>query len=263
MLVFIVPVKSARISSSWEHFSKLFDRCMKSLCNQTSSDFRVIVACHERPATDFTHPNIVYVEVDFPIPTWEVETDHSSRERDKDRKLFMALLEARRFKPTHIMFVDSDDCVSKQLVEYVNQNPQQNGWFLEQGYEYRDGENLILRRKEKFHKKCGTSHIIRHNLIDPANYIKLEDIDHGFFYHQDLVEKMEDNGTPLKPFPFEGAVYVTENGENYTNQKKLFVQRFRSSPIALLGLYMRRMYKSMSSRSLTNSIRDEFSLYPL
>lgn len=69
MLVFIIPIKSARVSSSWELVSKLFERTIKSVCNQTIPDFRVIIVCHEKPNIKFEHSNVTYIEVDFPIPT--------------------------------------------------------------------------------------------------------------------------------------------------------------------------------------------------
>jgi hypothetical protein len=45
MIVFVVPPKSSQTFKSWEYTSKLFERCMRSLCNQTSPAFRVVVVC--------------------------------------------------------------------------------------------------------------------------------------------------------------------------------------------------------------------------
>src|SRR2546426_10364999 len=68
MLVFVVPLKSARISRDWSLTSRLFERCLRAICNQSSPNFRVVVVCNERPITDFHHPHVHYLEVDFPPP---------------------------------------------------------------------------------------------------------------------------------------------------------------------------------------------------
>ena len=260
MLCFIIPIKSAKVSSSWELVSKLFERTIKSVCNQTIPDFKVIVVCHERPNIEFEHPNVTYIEVDFPIPTWEDNTDHTSREQDKQKKIFTGLIYARKFNPTHIMLVDADDCVSKNLAEFVSQNSQCNGWFIGRGYEYRDGSKSILLRRKKFHLKCGTSFIIRYDLIVPNETKKVDNIDRNFLYHQRIVKIMSEKGKPLELLPFEGAVYVTENGTNYTNQKELHLQALNSS-FEKLFFYIRRYGKVLFSRPLTNSMCEEFGIY--
>ncbi len=72
MLVFIIPLKSAKVSSDWQRVSALFENCVKSACNQTSNKFYVIVVCHEKPITSFQHPNLCYVQVDFPPPSMDM-----------------------------------------------------------------------------------------------------------------------------------------------------------------------------------------------
>jgi hypothetical protein len=65
VLVFVIPLKSARVSNSWERVTQLFERCVKSVCNQTSPNFHVIVVCHEKPKIEFTHSHLTYITVDF------------------------------------------------------------------------------------------------------------------------------------------------------------------------------------------------------
>lgn len=56
MLVFIVPIKRTKISRYWKLSGRLFERCPSAICNQ----------CNEHPETQFTHPHVHYIEVDFP-----------------------------------------------------------------------------------------------------------------------------------------------------------------------------------------------------
>ena len=90
-MIFIIPVKSAVISPSWDKFSKIFERTVRSVCQQTDQDFKVVVVCHEKPITAFKHPNIHYVHVDFPPPTPEATKDFkeffSLKRADKSKKV--------------------------------------------------------------------------------------------------------------------------------------------------------------------------------
>ena len=66
MLVFIIPLKSRQVAKSWNLVSQQLERTVKSACNQTDSDFKVIVVCNEKPDISFHHPHLEYLEVDFP-----------------------------------------------------------------------------------------------------------------------------------------------------------------------------------------------------
>lgn len=111
MLVFIIPIKSAKLSRvSWEYASIIFERCLKSVCRQTSSQFRVICVCHELPTVSFEHPHVQYITANFPAPTHYVHHEDpsawtglpSGAYRDKGRKLWLGLNHAAQFHPSHI-----------------------------------------------------------------------------------------------------------------------------------------------------------------
>lgn len=246
MLVFVVPLKSPQVSKSWELVTKLFERCVKSLCNQTSPDYRVIVVCHERPRLEFNHPNITYIKVDFPPAN---EPDAISRgNTDKGRKILKGLIHAQEFSPSYTMAVDADDCVSKHLAEFVNQNPNCNGWFINKGYKYQDGSNVIYIKRINFHRMCGTCNIIRYDLNQlPKNPEYNRGYGYYKFYidHEKVRENLAKKDFPIKRLPFLGAIYVVATGENlYYGTTKL-----------TFNLFNRRL--------LNQSIREEFSLYPL
>lgn len=263
-MVFIVPVKSARVAKSWSRVSQLFERTVKSICHQTCPDFQVIVACHERPEIDFSHPRVSYLEVDFPVPVWQptgkTKQDYADLRRDKSRKIWKALIEAGTWEPSHVMFVDADDCVSNRIAEFVKQNSQHNGWFVDRGYEYEDGTNRILPRKEGFYQKCGTSHIVKYPLLE-AESLKYEDIDYEYMRHSHLKKFLEKKGKYLEPLPFTGSIYITENRENIWLQKQIVMQRM--APKDKLLFYGRQIFKFFFSKPVTDEIRQEFGLYEL
>ena len=247
MIVFITPIKSAQITTSWELLSQLFERSLRSVCNQTSPDFRVIVVCHEKPNIQFSHPNITYLQADFPPPE---NPDIKTKRIDKGRKILMGLDYAQEFQPAHSMVVDADDCINRHLAEFVNQNPDSPGWFVNKGYLYEEGKKYIYLRPKAFSQLGGTGLIIKYGW-------------HRFLFEEDIydhkVTELPGN-IALKPLPMCGAVYVMGNGENiYLNFKK--IQEIRDAHKKRSILFHLR--DALQYRWLTGSIRNEFGLYDL
>ena len=267
MLVFVIPLKSKQVSKSWNQTCKLLERTLKSVCNQTSPNFNVIVACHERPTLEFNNSKISYVEVNFLPPTIDTtkatREDFESMKLDQGQKIWAALRYAQSLNPSHIMFVDADDCVSKHIAEFVNQRSSCNGWFINKGYEYRDNSSSIFPKNKDFHQKSSTSHIVKYDLL-PHKSIKFEDINWDYLRHQTIVNLMKQQGTPLEPLPFEGAVYITENHENMnTHHAQIMLDLKKNKGQEKFLRLIRKLGKSLVSRPLTDSIRSEFGIYNL
>ncbi len=249
MLVFVIPLKSPKVSTSWNLVAKLCERTLKSICNQTSHAFRVIVVCNEKPSIEFSHPHITYIEVDFPVPS----PDLNAKLLDQAQKSLVGLIHAKELQASHTMLVDADDCVSKQLAEFVNQNYQANGWYINQGYVYKEGGKLIYHKKNAFNKSCGTCRIIRYDLNDlpeKNEYASQALLD--YIINHKKTETM--NATLLEPLPFEGAVYTIGNKEN------IFQKDFGTLFPTKKAIHKRLEY-ALNFRFVNKSIRDNFSLY--
>ncbi|MBE9046306.1 glycosyltransferase family 2 protein [Pleurocapsales cyanobacterium LEGE 10410] len=263
MLVFIIPLKSAKVSNSWERVSLLLERTLRSICHQTCAKYKVIVVCHEKPDINFNHSNLTYLSVDFPIPTWERSDDYDTRRIDKQKKIFMGLNYASRFNPTHVMFVDADDCVSKYLAEFVSQNPQSNGWNFAQGYEYIDGRKNIFLLKKNFSSRCGTSNIVKYDLVKPEPDFKIDDVYPRWLFHGRYISKqLRDKGYSLEVLPFPGAVYIIDNGTNIYSQKQIRIQSAHSI-YKKTRVYLVDIGKRILLPPLTDAIREEFGLYDI
>lgn len=261
MLIFIIPVKSKLTSNSWPKVSALFERTLRSVCNQTSPNFRVIVVCHERPHTNFEHESVEYVEADFSPPDLEDLVDNPvesiRRKRvDHKRKLWLGSVHAESLKPSHVMFVDADDCISCKLTSHVDGDLGNSGWYIEQGFEYPDNGQVIYP-KSKFCMKSGTSTIIRYDLLSSLLAIQPDSIEVTYLSHKLLPNYFQKIGNPLTPLPFRGAVYVTGHGDNifleyFSNKQKSFPD--------LMRLYGGKMRKMLVAMSVTQEMQDEFHL---
>lgn len=251
------------VSSSWKRASLLFERCVKSICNQTSNNYKVVVVCHEIPIIEFSHQNINYVQVDFAPPKSKTLNE---KLLDKQRKALAGLLYAKQLDPSHIMQVDADDCVSRHLAAFVERYHQGNGWFINQGYEYEDGSQFIYFNRSSFHLKCGSSNIIKYSAYQVSETQEKSDEQVYTLGHRNIEKSMRRRNMPIEALPFPGAIYNICNGENIYYQKNLDDPDNPRKVHNSDGFWLRqakRTYKRLASQLLTNSIRDEFGLYPL
>lgn len=247
MLAFIIPLKSAKVSKDWDKTSALFERCLKSVCNQDHKDFKVIVVCNEIPPISFHHQNVEYVQVDF-LPPEKVPNPITRADTDKGRRILKGLVFAQKFSPSYAMTVDADDCVSNRLARFVSQNHTANGWYFDAGWKYREGDSWIYLKRHNFYTMSGTSNILnfkRLNLPESPEYNRGYGYYKFYIDHQKIKKKMKASSTPMRALPFLGAVYVLGTGDNISgNEDKL-------------------SFKFLNRRRITAQLRKEFCLEPL
>lgn len=248
MLIFLVALQSPAASKDWSRVSRLCERTLRSICQQTSDAFRVIVACNQRPDIDFTHRALTIVEDDFPLPQ-----DAPGRMLDKWLKVKRCLVAAHDDGPAHIMITDADDCVHRGLAALVEANPDCHGWNFETGYLHDAGSRTVFILK-KFDRYCGTSGIVR---LDAQEFPrKMSDPTEDYFVlwngHGVVGDYLAERGRPLRRLPFIGAIYNSDTGENHTD---MCLRRWRSKKMLLKKL--------LYTRPLTRSMRRDFGLYEL
>ncbi len=249
MIGFLVPVKSKQLSSDWSLFGRLLERSLKSISGQKDKDFQIIVACHELPESDFQHPQIHFIQVDFEPPqvsNTDWEQDRRLKEGDKARKIMSAFDYANKnFDIDYFMVVDSDDCIHNGIAKYVNARVDSNipGWFINEGYFYIEGKKMAWKIRSKFNVRCGTCIIIRKDLFQHLI------VEEPFLYY--FHEKIEiKDGVSLIPFPAAGAMYSMANSENHwmsagkmmetVNQTKFFTKSHLESVISKVTRYRPR-----------------------
>lgn len=263
MFIFIIPIKSPKVATSWPELCKLFERSLRSVCNQTSSDFRVIVVCNEKPQISFQHPHVNYLEVDFPIP----KPDYTAKVDDRAKKVVAGLFAAKDLQPTHVMSVDADDCISRHIAEFANQYPDENGWYVDSGYEYEEGSRKIIIRRKDFYKICGTCNIVNYRLFNLPEkmmpYDELTGYDRFLGGHPLAKGDLAERGTPITPLPFPGVIFVRDRAGESVSMQEGFVAKLRRNPKEVLRGAKKFVMAPFNEQVLTQEIREEFSLSPI
>lgn len=237
MIIFLTTVRHPLNSFNYRKVEALLERMMLSVCNQTSSDFRLVIVCNQVPNFSFVPSKVDFVLVDFPPPSHQkgANLDINACWKDKGTKKFIGLLHARQYSPEYVMFVDADDLVSNRIAEYVNSHTQENGWFLDKGYIYGDG-GVLVRWTNEFHMKCGSSHIINWELLNVPSHLPnqlsqeevLAKVDPNFFkkvlsIHRETLNYYMGLGLPTKPLPFPAGIWVLDTGENRSGKSLMSI----------------------------------------
>jgi len=166
------------------------------------------------------------------------------------RKMLAGVRRAMTYRPTHVMIVDADDCVSNRLAAEVAEQPDANGWYFAKGYFYHEGMETVHVDRRRFHQWCGSSYILRPELLD----LPVPPEQSLGYRHSQLARQMRERGTPLEPLPFPGAVYVVSHGENINDYASIL---WPGNPVK------RWLRQVLYYRPLTPAMRAEFGLYPL
>lgn len=223
MFAFITSVRHPTTSLSYARIEALLKRTLRSVCNQTNGNFRVIVVCNQLPTNPVADDRISYlISAEPPIET----DDKLLRVRiDKGTKLALGLAAARDYSPQHIMFFDADDFVHCGIVDYSETHRTDFGWYVERGFVYDQRTGLISPIRQ-FNEICGTSHIVSYGLVEPRGILPtssrtqiLNTLGEDYVAlilgaHPFLVRYFAKRGNTLSPLPFNGAVYVRGTGEN-------------------------------------------------
>lgn len=267
MLGFIVPIKPKRHSRNWALDNLLLERSVRSIYNQTCSNFKVILVYSDMPEITFTDANLHYVHYPFgdftvkEINDWQDRSKwyaapYAERMMDKGRKIMLGCKLAKDLGCTYLMSVDSDDLVSCKLTAFVveHKNTKSPGWRILKGYMFEEGSKMVVKNT-KIWGINGSTHIIREDLV------KIPDLNTNFnlfdcslfeghaYTLQRLIDYYDER---LEFLPFYGVVYVIHNN-NYSKVKEI-----------VTSLTLKHIVKKIVfGKFITNHMRREFGLYAI
>ncbi|HEV6954171.1 MAG TPA: glycosyltransferase family A protein [Promicromonospora sp.] len=232
MLAFVTSLRHPRNAADYGRVEELLRRTLGSLTAQTSDEYVVLVVGNQEPA--FSLPERArFVPVDFPPPQ-AVDGPHADRARfvrDKGSKIGVGLLAAREAAPDHVMVVDADDFVHRDLAAFTARHRGHPGWVVDEGWVY-SGARSVYRRQPAFHRTCGTCLVVPYDAYGVPDHLDEtagqdevlagygDRLEHVLGAHRHAVEWFaRHQGRVLEPLPFRGAVYHVDTGENHSGKR--------------------------------------------
>ena len=235
MIVFIVPLKSRTIATSWDRVSQLLERTLRSICSQSDENYRVVVVCNQLPNIKYSNQKIEFSIVDFsPKKQNDARKTRIVNENDKALRINVGLEVAKQHSPTHIMVVDADDCISNKIAEFVNTTISNHGWYVTKGYFYREKSKYLIKKNNDFQLVCGTALILRPDVLH--QWMQKKD---GYLHFRH--EKTNIGDIALSPLPFPAAVYCISNGENFHMTSSRQKTLIRSNNINNIKVILKRI----------------------
>lgn len=216
MIYFGIPLRSKETSKNWDMVSMLFNRTLNSVYNQTNSEFKIIVACHDIPVLNREYDERVeFIKVTSPMPKNKEEMMI-----DKGHKIHTIAMRIREYGGGYTMMVDADDLISNRIADYVIKNDSENGFISQNGYYYHIGNNYI-KKGHKFPN--GSSTIVKYDINDLPNvyYDNMTTNNNENPHiirkrHGDIPRICKELGRKLAPLPFIASIYVRDTGDNHS-----------------------------------------------
>lgn len=261
-LVFVIPVRHHASVADWAGIKGYIAQTLTSVSAQTVPDWECILVANEGADLPELPDKCRARYVDLPLPdlpsrTHQREAYYEAVRADKGLRIYHGLDGVAG--DSHVMVVDFDDFVSRDLAKLVIDNRAAPGWNIEKGYVWSGGNWCYLH--PQFHEVCGTSHVIRRDLYGVLDRSGQPDmiaikrrLGSHIFIHHDLAAE----GQPLEPLPFPGAVYRIGNSQSTSGTGMLFkamtpLREIRRHPLTVGP-------RLLHYRRMGEKIRQEFSL---
>lgn len=262
-LVFVVPVRHPESVRDWSIVQGYLRQTLASIAAQTSYNWECVVVCNKGALLPNMPPNCRVIRVDLPLPYMpdretELEAYYDAVRNDKGLRIHAGLHEIS--ENAHVMVVDADDFVHRRLAEFVDARRDDVGWNISQGFVWSGGSWCFAQ--SGFHLMCGTSHIIRRDLLGSFSAadgqtdiaaIKRRLGSH-IFIHADLATQ----GYPLQDLPFAGAVYRVGNPQSVTGSGQLAA--VMTPPGDFFEHPRTFVRKLLRYRRVSSTVRQDFTL---
>lgn len=218
MIYFGITLRSRAASKNWEMVQRVFNRTLASVWRQTCPEFKVLVACHERPLLWAAYDErLEFLQADTPAPR-----DHQEMMLDKGWKLSLIAQRVRQLGGGYVMMVDADDLISNRVAAYAAEHPAENGFLSRNGYVYTEGAGYAQQIWEP-HRICGSCSIVYYRVEDLPDHMPenlwddtLKDRWIIRKSHRIIPESMKQAGRELAVLPFPSTIYVRNTGDNHS-----------------------------------------------
>lgn len=271
MICFTIALRSEKSTNQWDNVLADFNNTLKSIFNQTNSEFVVYVGCNEIPKLSETYDErLRFVITDLPVPkSWEECC------RDRSWKLLSCAKAIKKdFLNTltsgqglFVFPVDADDFVNQKIAQWCYDHPNENGFKSKNGYRWIKGDRYAVITKYF----GGTMNVMKMFLDDFPDELPSETLCFDRqtameltkrypirWYDIEVEGKYAEIGRPLSIFPFRSTVYVLGTGANISendSSKCESKEKKRFHPVAFL-----RKINPFDKKIMSKKLKREFGM---
>ncbi|ATM00395.1 glycosyltransferase family A protein [Aeromonas bestiarum] len=248
MIYYAIPLRAKQTSNNWDDVCKLLYKTLQSI-SLTGGDYKVVVACHDKPDFPLTEfdDRVSFVKVWHPVPTDKngYMADKTSKKNVARRKI-LELAQADDL----FMFIDADDILAKDFFNVISsafsRNPDIHDIAFHTGFilDSNRGKVGYLDGKEKvFYKGCGTCFISRLSGEDVNNDDETATFLFSLKDHTKYPESSLTFGRSVMAMQTPVVCYIVNHGSNDTTERvglnamESFVDRLECKNEALLKRY--------------------------
>jgi glycosyltransferase involved in cell wall biosynthesis len=210
------------VAQDWERIEHQLSATLGSIYNQTDPNFRIIIACTDKPDISVATDERLEFLVCEQLPA----VDHTVFIADAVHKRFRIAQRLRQLGGGYLMFADADDLVSRKLVAYVHETAHPNGYSVARGYMFDAARGWLapfpFADHERFDEESHTSAV----LTVMADELPSDDGDTLNRFrnlmsdgHPAIRQHAEAENRPLLDIPFRAVVYVRNTGENVSTRE--------------------------------------------
>ncbi|TGC08023.1 hypothetical protein [Methanolobus halotolerans] len=232
---FAISLKPKVNSVNWEDVLSNLENTLKSISNSSNQNYHILIATRDPDdltlLIDTSKTTLITPDFDSPTSIHERDVD-----KIKTRRLIGSHLKKVAIKPSYVMFLDADDLIHKELVDFVLSDDNRRGYTIFEGYvlDVVDGE---LRRKDEFNTICGSCYIGYFYPEEmPESPYDMECYFSKHRGHRKHVEVATQNGRKPDSIPFPSVVYIKGHDESLESIKKK--SRLEKSKILRLFLLL-------------------------
>ncbi|WP_145387193.1 hypothetical protein [Stieleria neptunia] len=164
-----------------------------------------------------------------PKPSEGQQKAYSHKSIDKGLKLSHAIRACREIDPEFVYVVDADDWVSGRVTEFVAENRNCDGFYVDQGH-FVNWQRKTYKQRRGLLDYCGSTYCApyysfcdlmpgisecseRPGIEELRAAIPEQFLERGFGDHT-IPRLLRQHGRRLQPFPFFAAAWVMNHGEN-------------------------------------------------
>ena len=221
IVTFGIPLMARSVAQDWQRIEHQLSATVGSIYNQTDPNFRIIVACTDRPNLKIKTDE----RLEFLTCEQRPAVDHTAFNTDAVHKRIRIAQRLKQLDGGYLMFADADDLVSRDLVAYVRKTAHPNGYSIGRGYMFDAVRGWLApfpfsldARFDLESHTCAVFNISADELPEHD-----EDYSTRFVHlmregHPAFRKRAEAEGRPLLDIPFRAAVYVRNTGENISTR---------------------------------------------